>query len=177
MLSSRSWCPALACLLLGATLLAQTSSKTTVRHHKIADSSSAIAAEVIEAEKALDEKDYPRAKKLSLAATTASPHDARAWLDLGLAERGLQDNAAAIEALRKAATLKPDFFEANLDLGLTLAAADKGLEAINYLRAATKLKPSDPAAANEALFTAWLALAMRSSVSAPAATRRGTTPW
>ncbi|HTC77141.1 MAG TPA: hypothetical protein VK657_00930, partial [Terriglobales bacterium] len=123
MLSSRSWCPALACLLLGATLLAQTSSKTTVRHHKIA---SAIAAEVIEAEKALDEKDYPRAKKLSLAATTASPHDARAWLDLGLAERGLQDNAAAIEALRKAATLKPDFFEANLDLGLTLAAADKG---------------------------------------------------
>ena len=169
MLSSRSWCPALACFVLSALGPAQTAgSKATVHHQRIADSSSRVSAEVIEAEKALDQQDYARAKKLLLAATAASPQDARAWFDLGLAERGAQEMPSAIESLRKAATLKPNFFEANLDLGLTLAAAGKDPEAINYLRAATKLKPSDPAAANEGLFTAWLALAKILQPGSPA---------
>src|SRR5439155_1931762 len=122
----------------------------------------------IEAEKALDQKDYARAKKLALAATIASPQDSRAWFDLGLAERGAEEIPAAIGALRRAVALKSDFFEANLDLGLTLAAARKNQEAITYLRAATKLKPSNPATADEGLFTAWLALAKILQQESPA---------
>ena len=132
--------------------------KATVRHRSIADSSSTTSRDVIEAERALDQQDYARAKKLALAATIASPQDSRAWFDLGLAERGVEEIPAAIGALRRAVALKSDFFEANLDLGLTLAAARKNQEAITYLRAATKLKPSNPATADEGLFTAWLAL-------------------
>src|SRR5207244_2644599 len=101
MLSSRSWCPALACFALSALGPAQTAgSKATVRYQRIADSSSRVSAEVIEAEKALDQQDYARAKKLLLAATAASPQDARAWFDLGLAERGAKEMPAAIEPLR-----------------------------------------------------------------------------
>src|SRR5437773_883075 len=49
-----------------------------------------------------------------------------------------------------------------------LAAARKNQEAITYLRAATKLKPSNPAAADEGLFTAWLALAKILQQESPA---------
>src|SRR5205823_12441236 len=111
-----SWWYALACLLLGSSALAHsTGGNATVRHRSIADSSSTISRYVIEAEKALDQKDYARAKKLALAATIASPQDSRAWFDLGLAERGVEEIPAAIGALRRAVALKSDFFEANLD--------------------------------------------------------------
>jgi Flp pilus assembly protein TadD len=166
MASSRLWQWVLTYALLAAVSYAQ-AGKATVRHHRVADSAAA-SPEVIATEKALDEKDYPRAKKMALAATAASPQEARAWFDLGLAERGLSEMEPAIESLRKAATLKPDFFEANLDLGLTLAAAGNNQEAIRYLRAATKLKPANPAAEDEGLFTAWLALAKILESQSPA---------
>jgi len=134
-------------------------SKPTIRHHRVAEApADAVPADVIEAEKALDKKDYTRAEQLLRSATSASPNHYRSWFDLGVLYSLTGRKPQAIEAYQKSVAIKPELFESNLNLGLLLASAGNRSEAAKYLRAATTLKPSQEATASEALFTAWDAL-------------------
>src|SRR5207245_1362014 len=133
-------------------------SKPTIRHHHVAEApADAVPADVIEAEKALDKKDYARSEQLLRSATSASPNHYRGWFDLGVLYSLTDRKPQAIEAYQKSVAIKPELFESNLNLGLLLASAGRS-EAAKYLRAAMTLKPSQEVTAGEALFTAWDAL-------------------
>lgn len=144
-------------LILESAALAQTS-KPTVRHHKVAQTSD-VSPQVAEAEAALEKKDYSAAEKLLFSATAGNPGDYRAWFDLGCVYSETQRKAQAIEAYHHSVSAKPDLFEANLNLGLLLAASGEKPEAAKYLKAATELKPSNPADADASMLNTWFALA------------------
>jgi len=137
-----------------------TTSKPTVRHHRVPveDASAAVSPTVAEAEAAMDKKDYSQAEKLLLSATATSPGDYRAWFDLGSLYAATGRKPAAIDAYKKSVVAKPEVFESNLNLGLLLASSRANAEAAQYLKAATGLPPSNPATAAPARFTAWMAL-------------------
>jgi tetratricopeptide (TPR) repeat protein len=75
------------------------------------------------------------------AATKAHPQDAQLWQLLGLAHRGLEDLAPAVEALRTAAGLAPA--DASIAHGLARAALEAGLPAAGLFERAQRLAPSD----------------------------------
>ena len=134
-------------------------SKPTVRHHRVAETTAeAVPPDVIEAEKALDKKDYAQAEKLLSSASTTSPNHYRVWFDLGALYSLTDRKPQAIDAYKKCVEIKPDVFESNLNLGLLLASSGSTGDAAKYLRAATALKPSQADSASKALFTAWDAL-------------------
>jgi tetratricopeptide (TPR) repeat protein len=134
-------------------------SKPTVRHHRVAETAGdAVPQEAIEAEKALDKKDYAQAEKLLNSAVASTPSNYRVWFDQGELYSLTDRKPQAIEAYKKCVAIKPDLFESNLNLGLLLASAGNTGDAAKYLRAATALKPSQADSASEALFTAWDAL-------------------
>ena len=128
--------------------------QVTVRHRRVTDAD-AVPPSVVEAERALDKKDYARAEQLLTSAASHSPGHYRTWFDLGMLYSVTDRKPKAIEAYRKSVELKAEVFESNVNLGLLLAAAGEKTEAVKYLRAATTLKPSQQETASEALFTAW----------------------
>jgi tetratricopeptide (TPR) repeat protein len=143
----------------GWTQVGASQSKPTIRHHRVAETSTeAVPPEVIEAEKALDKKDYAHAEQLLRTATASNPNHYRAWFDLGALYSQTDRKPQAIEAYQKSVAQKPEIFESNLNLGLLLASSGNRTEAAKYLRAATTLKPSQEATATEAHFAAWDAL-------------------
>ena len=140
----------------------------TVRHHPVADApAEAVPPSVVEAEKALDKKDYAHAEQLLTSAASASPGHYRTWFDLGMLYSVTDRKPKAIDAYRKSLEIKPEIFESNLNLGLLLASTGDKTEAVKYLRAATMLKPSQQETASEALFTAWDVLAEVQKNDAP----------
>lgn len=152
MVTSRRLAVVLAAALLGCASYVA-AQKTTIRHHRVAESD--VSPQVVEAEKAIDGKDYPKAESLLNDAVKAAPTDYRAWFDLGLVYSATARKPDAVEAYRKSVAAKPDFFESNLDLGLLLAEQGDAAESAKYLQAATQLKPSDPAHAERGMFLAW----------------------
>lgn len=136
----------------------------TVRHHKIAEPASSYPPELIQAESAIEKKDYAAAEPLLKKVVADDPKNYQAWFDLGFVYNGLGNAAASIEGYRKAVAAKPDVFESNLNLGLSLAKAGQA-DAEQYLRAATTLKPT--AKVEEGHARAWLSLANVLAASKP----------
>lgn len=138
-------------------------SSGTIRHSRIVEDATgeAVSPQVIEAEAALDKKDYSRAEELLSAATDSTHPDARsyrAWFDFGRLYTETNRKQSAIQAYQRSVAIKPDLLESNLNLGLLLAASGGKAEAIKYLQAATTLKPLNTSTAKEEQFAAWYAL-------------------
>ena len=144
-------------MLLAATisLFAQVSSSKTVRHHRVVEQDPSQPLELLQAEAAIEKKDYASAEPLLKKVVSAQPANYQAWFDLGFVYNALGKTDESIAAYRRSVTAKPDVFESNLNLGLSLAKSNQpGAE--EFLRAATKLKPqSHP---DEGHARAWLGL-------------------
>lgn len=136
----------------------------TVRHHKIAVEDPN-AANLAQAETAIQKKDFSSALDLLNKVVAADPKNYEAWFDLGFVNNAIGKTPDAIAAYRQSVAAKPDVFESNLNLGLMLARAGQpGSE--EYLRTATKLTPTAHAA--EGKEQAWLALGHTLEKSKPA---------
>jgi tetratricopeptide (TPR) repeat protein len=147
--------------LAGATVVtlpagAQLSGQT-VRHHRVAEEQDpSLVPAVIQAEKAIDIRDFITAENKLRHVVSDDDQNYRAWFDLGYVYTATRRDADAIAAYRKSVAAKPDLFESNLNLGILLGERGDP-EAETYLRAATKLKPSgSPEGERE---RAWLSLA------------------
>ena len=128
----------------------------TVRHHREEEQDPYMVPAVIQAEKAIDIRDFITAENKLKHVVTDDDQNYRAWFDLGYVYTATRRDADAIAAYRKSIAAKPDLFESNLNLGILLGEAGNP-EAETYLRAATKLKPSgSPEQGQE---RAWLSLA------------------
>ncbi len=135
---------------------AQSSSKNsgqTVRHIRIIEQGD--LPELIQAETAIEKKDYAAAEDLLGQAAKKDEKNYRIWFDLGFVYSALGRPDEAVTAYRKCVAVKPDVFEANLNLGLILARSHGG-DAEQVLRDATKLKPQNHP--DEGLARAWFAL-------------------
>ncbi len=129
----------------------------TVRHHRIQEPQDPyLVPAVIEAEKAIDIRDFVTAENKLKHVVSDDDQNYRAWFDLGYVYTATKRDAEAIAAYRKSVAAKPDLFESNLNLGILLGEAGNP-EAETYLRAATKLKPSG--SPEQGLERAWLSLA------------------
>ncbi len=133
---------------------AQTSGKT-VRHHRVEVEDPSSPPELIQAESAIEKKDYVTAEPLLQKVVTSDPQNFAAWFDLGFIYNALGRTDDAIAAYRKSVAAKPDVFESNLNLGLTLVKAGQP-DAEQFLRAATRLKPTSRVQEGQA--RAWLSL-------------------
>lgn len=143
----------LAMLAASVSLCAQQGGET-IRHHRIAVEDPE-AADLAQAESAIEKKDYASAKELLNKVVAAEPQNYEAWFDLGFVNNALGKPDDAITAYRQAVKAKPDIFESNLNLGLMLARAGQP-DAEESLQAATKLTPTTHV--NESKEQAWLAL-------------------
>jgi tetratricopeptide (TPR) repeat protein len=142
---------ALACAAASAQ-----SPKKTGKHHRIAEADPAFPPELIQAENAIEKKEYAAAEPLLKKVVAANPGNYQAWFDLGFVYNAQGNQEESIAAYRKSVAAKPDVFESNLNLGLMLARAGQP-EGEQFLRAATKLKPTSNPAEGQA--RAWLSLA------------------
>jgi tetratricopeptide (TPR) repeat protein len=140
---------------LGGTALAQTTGQT-VRHHKVVEQDSSFPPELIQAESAIEKRDYASAEPLLSKVVANDPGNFQAWFDLGFVYNGLGNTVESVAAYRKSVVAKPDVFESNLNLGLMLAKTGQP-DAEQFLRAATTLKPT--ANVDEGRARAWLSLA------------------
>ena len=147
---------ALGMLALGWTSSLAQNSGQTVRHHKVAVEDSSQPEELVQAEAAIEKKDFAAAEPLLKTVTGRDPSNYTAWFDLGFIYNALGRSDDSISAYRKAVAAKPDVFESNLNLGLMLAKAGQP-DAEEFLRAATKLTPT--ANVKEGQARAWLSLA------------------
>jgi tetratricopeptide (TPR) repeat protein len=134
---------------------AQSTTGKTVRHHKVEVDDPSSPPELIQAESAIEKKDYAGAEPLLQKVVAEDPQNFAAWFDLGFIDNALGRTNDAIAAYRKSVAAKPDVFESNLNLGLTLVKAGQP-DAEQFLRAATKLKPT--AHVQEGQARAWLSL-------------------
>ncbi len=141
-------------LCLSSSLSAQTTGKT-VRHHKVAEEDPSFPPELVQAETAIEKKQYATAEPLLQHVVERDPANYRAWFDLGFIYHTQGKTDDSIAAYRKSVAAKPDVFESNLNLGLVLAAI-RHPDAEQFLRAATKLKPT--AQVDEGHARAWLSL-------------------
>jgi tetratricopeptide (TPR) repeat protein len=142
-------------LALAASLApAQTTGKT-IRHHKVEVEDPSSPPELIQAEAAIEKKDYATAEPLLKTVVAADQQNFAAWFDLGFICNALGRTGDAIDAYRKSVAAKPDVFESNLNLGLTLVKAGQP-DAEQFLRAATRLKPTSHVEEGQA--RAWLSL-------------------
>jgi tetratricopeptide (TPR) repeat protein len=150
------------CVLLVATAFVFTSSFTlaqttgkTVRHHRVEVEDPSSPPQLIQAESAIEKKDYLTAEPLLKKVVTDDSQNFAAWFDLGFIYNALGRTDDAIAAYRKSVAAKPEVFESNLNLGLTLVKASRP-DAEQFLRAATRLKPNTHAEEGQA--RAWLSL-------------------
>jgi tetratricopeptide (TPR) repeat protein len=129
----------------------------TVRHHRVQEPQDpSLVPAVIQAEKAIDIRDFVTAENKLKHVVSDDDQNYRAWFDLGYVYTATKRDADAIAAYRKSVAAKPDLFESNLNLGILLGEAGNA-EAEKYLRAATKLKPSG--SPKQGLRRAWMSLA------------------
>src|SRR6266436_5624515 len=151
----RGLCLALVFCLAIAQVISAAQTGKAVRHHRVEVEDPSSPPELIQAESAIEKKDYPTAEPLLKKVVADDPQNFAAWFDLGFIYNTLGRTDDAIAAYRKSVAAKPDVFESNLNLGLTLVKAGQP-EAEQYLRAATKLKPTSQAQEGQA--RAWLSL-------------------
>jgi tetratricopeptide (TPR) repeat protein len=146
-----AWC----CTLPAQTAPTTLQSGSTIRHHKVAVADPSLPPELVQAEAAIEKKDYSGAEPLLKQVVERDPKNYQAWFDLGFLYNATGRPEDSIVAYRKSLEAKPDVFESNLNLGLMLAKANQP-DAQKYLRAATRLKPGENAPQN--LEVAWMAL-------------------
>jgi len=148
---------ALAGVVAAAPPLRAQMSGQTVRHHRVAEEQDPyLVPAVIQAEKAIEIRDFVNAENTLKHVVSDDDQNYRAWFDLGYVYTATRRDAEAIAAYRKSVAAKPDLFETNLNLGILLGETGDQ-EAEKYLRAATTLKPTDsPELGHE---RAWLSLA------------------
>lgn len=145
--------------VLALPLFADQQSPPTVRHHRVAEQSDdPAAADIEQAETAMENHDNIAAEILLKKALATNPQSYQAWFDLGYVYNVTQRIPDAIDAYRKSIVAKPDVFESNLNLGILLARQGEMAEAAKYLSAATELKPT--ANTDEGLSRAWLSLGL-----------------
>jgi Flp pilus assembly protein TadD len=101
---------------------------------------------VKEGESRLQANDAAGAKAVFERALTDNPRDARAALDLGIADEMLEDLEGAEIAYRKALEIDPNFAEAQNNLGVLLRDRGALEEAVELLERAAKTNASSPAA-------------------------------
>lgn len=99
------------------------------------------AAEIAQAEAAIDKKDTGSAEALLKQAVQHDPKSYRGWFDLGVLYSQTGRRPDAVEAYKKVVELNPMLFEANFNLGVLLAQANDP-SAQTYLKAATALTPT-----------------------------------
>jgi tetratricopeptide (TPR) repeat protein len=147
-----------AALTVGAVLGSAAAAQTTetIRHHPIPQENASFPPALIEAEAAIERKDYTSAETLLQKVVAANPNSYQAWFDLGFVFHALGNTDESIAAYRRSVAAKPDVFESNLNLGLTLAQLRKP-EAEKFLRSATELKPTTHVEEGQA--RAWQSLA------------------
>lgn len=146
------------------TVKGRNSSKT-VRKIRVAEEDTAVAPAVIQAETAIEKRDFAQAESLLQGVVAKDPRDYRAWFDLAYVLHVTGRRPAAIAAYKQSVTLKPTVQEANLNLGILLAGAGQKEEAAKYLRAATTLKPDSKESTGT--YRAWLSLGRVLQASAP----------
>ena len=155
-----------ALALMASALHAAQQSGQTVRHHKVEEQvDDPVAAQLDQAEAAMQKKNYDAAEILLMKAVADSPQSYRAWFDLGYVYNATKRPADAVNAYRKAVGAKPDVFETNLNLGIVLARQGNTDEAVKYLKVATQLKPT--ANEDEGVARAWLSLGLVEEASDP----------
>ncbi len=126
-----------------------------VRHHKVTVDDPSSPPELIQAETAIEKRDFVSAEPLLKKVVAQDPDNYAAWFDLGFLYNALDKTDDSIAAYRKSVAAKPGVFESNLNLGLMLVKAHQP-DAEQFLRAATKLKPTANSAEGQA--RAWLSL-------------------
>jgi tetratricopeptide (TPR) repeat protein len=137
----------------------------SVHHIQVEDEDSpSQPAELIQAETAIEKRDYAVAEPLLRKLLDREPASYVGWFDLGFVENALGKLDDSIAAYRKSVVAKPDVFESNLNLGLQLAKTGQP-DAEQFLRAATHLKPTSHVA--EGQYRAWLSLAETIEKSKP----------
>jgi len=145
----------LAAALCVAGLPGATTTAQTVRHHQIAQQDSSLPPELVQAEIAIEKKDFTSAELGLKKVVAANPANYQAWFDLGFVYNAIGNTQDSIAAYRRSVAIKPDVFESNLNLGLMLAKAGEP-DAEQFLRSATTLKPT--ANVNDGHVRAWLSL-------------------
>jgi len=155
-LTNKTRVPLLVLGLFLCGMLPAQDSGTTVRHHKVVEQNPAFPPELMQAEEAIEKKDYAAAEPLLKKVVAADTANYEAWFDLGFVYNALGNAPESIAAYRKSVTAKPDVFESNLNLGIVLAKSGQP-DAEQFLRAATTLKPT--ANVDEGHARAWLSLA------------------
>ncbi|MEO6120347.1 MAG: tetratricopeptide repeat protein, partial [Terriglobales bacterium] len=141
-------------------------SSKTVRKVRVAEEDVSVAPAVIQAETAIEKRDYAQAEALLQKVVADDPRDARAWFDLGYVMNVTGRKTEAIAAYKRSVAIKPTVQEANLNLGILLAGGGQNEEAAKYLRAATTLKPDSKDSSGP--YRAWLSLGRVLQASAPA---------
>ncbi len=152
----RVFAAAILLTLLSISLFGQNTGRA-VRHHRVVENDPMFPPELIQAEDALEKRDFSTAQPLLEKIVAANPANFQAWFDLGFLHNAQGKPDDSIAAYRKSVAAKPDVFESNLNLGLMLAKTGKDADAEQFLRAATQLKPT--AHAQEGQARAWLSLA------------------
>ena len=143
-------------LLMPPRWYAQETDQTVHHHRGDEEQDPYLVPALIQAEKAIDIRDFITAENKLKHIVSDDDTNYRAWFDLGYIYTATRRDGEAVEAYRKSIAAKPDLFESNLNLGILLGEAGNP-EAEKYLRAAIALKPSgSPALGKE---RAWLSLA------------------
>jgi Flp pilus assembly protein TadD len=144
-----------AMLVMAFALGALGQAGKTVRHHKVTVDDPSSPPELIQAETAIEKRDFAAAEPLLKKVVAQDPDNYAAWFDLGFLYNATGKTDDSIAAYRKSVAAKPGVFESNLNLGLMLVKARQP-DAEQFLRAATKLKPTAQVAEGQA--RAWLSL-------------------
>ena len=150
-------------LALPAVLMAMTmalpavAQKNAPRHSPQATATEARAAQLSQAEAAMDHEQWPDAEAILRKLTAANNKDTQAWFDLGYTMHAQGNYSEAIAAYRAAVLSQPQSFECNLNLGLMLAHEHRA-EAVTVLENTVLLKPTGEHP-QQALARAWSALA------------------
>jgi len=147
-------------VVLSATVLGVAQQTgTTVRHHRIEEpDDDPVAAQLDQAEAAIQKNNYDAAEVILMKAVADNPKSYRAWFDLGFVYGATKRPSDAINAYRKSVEANPQIFESTLNLGILLARQGNTDEAVKYLKAATHLKPT--ANTDEGLSRVWLSLGL-----------------
>ena len=157
---------ACAALVPLSTLAQQTG--TTVRHHRVEEpTDDPVAAQLDQAEAAMQKQNYDAAEVILMKAVADNPQSYRAWFDLGFVYSATKRPSDAINAYRKSVAVNPEIFESTLNLGILLARQGQTEDAVKYLKAATQLKPTANAEQGQA--RAWLSLGLVRQDSDPQA--------
>lgn len=92
---------------------------------------------------AYEKEDFQVARKTLEEATSADPHNAHAWMALGVVAWRQDDPFAAVTAFDRAARLEPSRFEPHYNIGSVLESVGRYPQAIEKYELAYRLAPGE----------------------------------